>query len=268
MSTAVQRNGSVAVADAASFGRILVFGDLHGDLQTLQAGLRERRSDDLLVFLGDYADRGPQGVEVIDVIDGLMQRDSDHTVALMGNHESYAQDGTPLFAPCTLMDEARRKRGSWEAYFSSFREFASRLSLAAVVPGLYLFVHGGVGSGIRGLADLETPDAGLVDQTLWGDPGNGPGMRPSPRGAGAVFGEDVTREVTARLGVGAVFRSHEPRKAMSEPREEHGGVLVTTSSTTVYGGRPYVLVLPVTPEDPSGAASASPSKWYVVRFLD
>ncbi|MEM2491884.1 MAG: hypothetical protein QXG96_06845, partial [Candidatus Bathyarchaeia archaeon] len=46
------------------------------------------------------------------------------------------------------------------------------------------------------------------------------------------------------LGIGYIVRSHEPMKALDGPFVEHGGRVVTISSTGVYGGEPFALALP------------------------
>ena len=265
MSQTHERRGSLSVVDSDSVRRVLVFGDIHGDLGTLKRGLGRRRNGDLVVFLGDYADRGPEGIEVIELIDGLLKRDQQGVIALMGNHESYDPEGRPVFSPATLPDEADRKRGSWQAYFPSFRQFVSRLVLSAVIPGRLLFVHGGISPEISTLEDLEHPDERLREQLLWGDPAAEEGTRPSSRGAGVAFGPDVTRRILDLLQVQAVIRSHEPRKAVLAPLAEHGGRMVTTSSTTVYGGRSYIMVVDLERFD---AEAEAPFSGMTVEYLD
>ncbi|MEW6266559.1 MAG: metallophosphoesterase family protein [Thermodesulfobacteriota bacterium] len=74
--------------------RILAIGDIHGTLDKLQmlmAGLNWDPERDLLVFIGDYVDRGPDSAGVIDHILGLRQW-SDKVVCLRGNHEQLFLD--------------------------------------------------------------------------------------------------------------------------------------------------------------------------------
>lgn len=68
--------------------RLFAIGDIHGcalELETLLEKLRIR-SDDIVVFLGDYIDRGPNSRRVIDLILDLSKR--CEVVALKGNHEA------------------------------------------------------------------------------------------------------------------------------------------------------------------------------------
>ncbi|MCL2028823.1 MAG: serine/threonine protein phosphatase [Deltaproteobacteria bacterium] len=70
--------------------RYFVVGDIHGCYLKLKK-LLERvdwtpDGDDLLIFLGDYIDRGPQSYEVVDTLADLSSK-ARNVVTLMGNHE-------------------------------------------------------------------------------------------------------------------------------------------------------------------------------------
>ncbi|MFP4178942.1 MAG: metallophosphoesterase [Spirochaetaceae bacterium] len=239
----IQRDGLLARISPGEDGRLLVFGDIHGDLAALKRGLSLRRPGDIVVFLGDYADRGAEGVEVIEGINALLDAHPDKVAALKGNHEEYTEDGEPTFRPCTLIEEANRKRGGWEKFFdSTFKGFMNKLSIAAIAGGT-LFVHGGIGKGIEDPSSLEEPDQKLRQDILWSDPGPEKGISPNMRGAGTVFGPDVTDRILEALGCRLIIRSHEPRKAVNGPAFDHDGRVVTLNSTRVYGGRPFLLSL-------------------------
>jgi len=122
-----------------------------------------------------------------------------------------------------------------------FSRFVTKLQLAAIVPESLLFVHGGIHTSMNDSAILESPNATLESELLWSDPSGSNG--PSRRGIGHRFDARVTKGVCDAFGVRGIVRSHEPAKALSGPRVEHGGRIVTTSSTTTYGGRAYVLVV-------------------------
>lgn len=241
----VTRKGSLAVIDGEKKGRLVIFGDIHGDIDSLEKGLSYWQSGDLLLFLGDYADRGAYGIEVIEKIDSLIESFPNNVIALRGNHEEYEENGTPTFSPCTLINEAVQKKGSWESYRPAFRAFVSKLFLSAYLPGFAIFVHGGITGAIRSLDQLASPTVEVKNCLMWSDPGRGTGERPNPRGIGTLFGKDVSEAVLNAIGIRHIFRSHEPRKARSGLHFDHGGRVVTTSSTSVYGGRPFITVLAV-----------------------
>ncbi|MFW6181282.1 MAG: metallophosphoesterase family protein, partial [Spirochaetota bacterium] len=229
--------------DADTVDRVVVMGDLHGDLGSLHKGLEYWNNRGVLVLLGDYADRGPHGVEVIETLLDLAERHPDQIVALKGNHEDYTPEGEPLFSPCTLIGEAAQKRGSWPAFFSTMQRLFERLALSALLPGASLFVHGGVCRELDSLQVLEEPGERETRELLWSDPGHEPGAYPSLRGAGSLFGPDVTAQVLEALGAGSIIRSHQPIKALHGPAVEHGGRVITVSTTQVYGGLPFILEL-------------------------
>lgn len=76
--------------------RIYAIGDIHGRADLLRAVLLRIVADirdaptrfPMIVFLGDYIDRGPQSAEVVDLL--LAARRQVPTVCLSGNHELYA----------------------------------------------------------------------------------------------------------------------------------------------------------------------------------
>lgn len=67
---------------------VAVIGDIHGDLDQLRSLLRRPELNGrMLVFLGDYIDRGPDSKGVIDELIELSTRMPDRSVFLTGNHE-------------------------------------------------------------------------------------------------------------------------------------------------------------------------------------
>jgi len=69
--------------------RILAFGDIHGcytKLIRLMEQLKINPEKDILVFLGDYIDRGDQSKEVVDYLVHL-KKQLPSTIFLLGNHE-------------------------------------------------------------------------------------------------------------------------------------------------------------------------------------
>src|SRR5687768_11098843 len=67
--------------------RTLAFGDIHGCLRAFDTLLElvDPQTDDVLVTLGDYVDRGPDSKGVLDRVIAL--RSSNLVVGLRGNHE-------------------------------------------------------------------------------------------------------------------------------------------------------------------------------------
>lgn len=226
--------------------RLIVAGDIHGDLDSFNAIRKLFNPDeDILIFLGDYADRGTNSVEVIEGIQDLYKSYPENIIPLRGNHEEFTEEGRPTFSPCTLIREVEIKRGGWKPYYEDLKNnFLDRLPLSAIIPGHTLFVHGGISSFINTQDDLINPNELVRESILWSDPLETKGEYLNPRGAGALFGTDISKEVTKRLNVKFIIRSHEPRKVTKGPVIEHNGRIVTISSTNVYGGKPFILILP------------------------
>jgi serine/threonine-protein phosphatase 5 len=227
--------------------KVFVVGDLHGDYESFKNSLKifdkDKNKEDILVFLGDYADRGENGVEIISKLYELLKTRKD-IVALKGNHEDYSKDGEPRFYPCDLIDEANTKiNGGWEVFWKeSFQNFLEYLK-PAYIAGKVLFVHGGISKKIQSREELFKKENEEI--LLWSDPYDGEGEIPSSRGAGVEFGEDVTNKVLQKLDIKLIIRSHQPNKAAyGQPYFEHSGKIVTINSSILYGIPFMVLVDP------------------------
>ena len=73
------------------YKRILAVGDIHGMYDKLTALMEQvhfNPADDLLVFLGDYIDRGPQSLECLDYVMSLYKQYPEQVIPLLGNHEA------------------------------------------------------------------------------------------------------------------------------------------------------------------------------------
>lgn len=72
------------------YNRILAVGDIHGmyeKLVSLMELMQFHPDDDLLIFLGDYIDRGPQSLECLDYVMTLNRQHPERVICLRGNHE-------------------------------------------------------------------------------------------------------------------------------------------------------------------------------------
>jgi serine/threonine protein phosphatase 1 len=162
-------------------GRLVyAIGDVHGRLDVLEPLLRDIGEDvaatqpsqrPLLVFLGDYVDRGPASREVVDRVLELRAEAAFEVTALKGNHEEallqflvdpafaatwMEHGGGPTLASYgvapsitrTDVEAWKRVRDAFEAALpDAHRSFYERLQLMRVV-GDYAFVHAGVRPGV------------------------------------------------------------------------------------------------------------------------
>lgn len=232
------------IVESQNYNKIAVVGDIHGDSRILDAILKfVDLNRDLLIFLGDYADRGPFGVETIRNVARLKEDYPKNVIALKGNHEDFTEAGEPKFRPCTIINEVKTKIGSWDDFFKKeLKPFIDNLQLSALIPNNALLVHGGVSRKLSKIDNLMFPSEQLKEDILWSDPFNGKGERRNrERGVGIEFGADITSYVCNTLGVGRIIRSHQPERAMIKPSYVHEDRVITVHSTTMYGGLPFVF---------------------------
>lgn len=157
---------------------IYAIGDIHGRadllmrlLPVLRDDLRhrggDRRERPLLVFLGDYVDKGPQSRLVIDLLLEFAQDPTFETRFLLGNHEETLLDflagrirgrswvehggdatfrsyGVPLGRDTDWVEARERLRA---AVPPSHMRFMENLELMIEV-GSLLFVHAGIRPGV------------------------------------------------------------------------------------------------------------------------
>lgn len=230
----------------ADTDRVFVVGDLHGDLDTLQAALDVwDPARDVMVLIGDYGDRGSHSFEVIDRVNELLDEHPERVIALQGNHEDFSPEGEPYFSPCDLVDEAQAKWGSWNEYWrETLQPFIQRLYLAAIIPGETLFVHGGVSSRIHHRGNLESPEEAVELDVMYSDPTTAflGEANNNVRQCGMLFGADVTDEICNRLDVQRIIRGHSHAPARFRPDVVHGGKVITVISSRVFASTSYVVV--------------------------
>jgi serine/threonine-protein phosphatase 2B catalytic subunit len=155
---------------------VTVCGDLHGqfyDLVTIFeiAGLPPGTR---YLFLGDYVDRGFFSCEIVLYLCAMKMRSPDAVFMLRGNHESRL-----MCEYMTFLEEVLHKYDA-EVY-EEFQRLFDALPIAAVVRGTAngdcLCVHGGIGPGLRRLADInaidrfcEIPKKTVFWDLVWSDP--------------------------------------------------------------------------------------------------
>ena len=143
--------------------RIFVIGDIHGCYEKLKKMLsrldwRPGRGD-LLLFLGDYIDRGPDSYEVVETILDLQSQAPEEVIALMGNHEQMflelisGQSHPQLLAnglSATVRGYAQDNRELSAAHLAFYRNLKLYYESRD-----YIFVHAGLRPG-RSLTE-QTP---------------------------------------------------------------------------------------------------------------
>jgi len=234
------------LVEAQPKGESTIVGDIHGDLETLAQILQDSRFTEkmqrgehtLLIFLGDYGDRGIYSPEVYHVVLRLKEAYPEHVVLMRGNHEGPEDI---LASPHDLPTHLHRKFGEeWRQAYKKLRQLFDQLYNAVLVKERYIMLHGGVPSQARSIEDLayahkKHPHDTHLEEILWSDPEEGiSGIYPSPRGAGKLFGKDVTAKFLKMLNVKVFIRGHEPSEAGC--KINHEGKILTLFSRK---GEPY-----------------------------
>ncbi|MCS7140461.1 MAG: serine/threonine protein phosphatase [Candidatus Nezhaarchaeota archaeon] len=218
--------------------RLVVIGDIHGDYDgltkiLLKAGLKNHFPDNtVLVFLGDYIDRGVKSPHVVYEVFKLKLQHSDFVVLLRGNHEGppelpvYPHD-FPIHLNYIYLER-------WKELYESIVNCFNNFYACAFLEGSLFMVHGGPPTKFTRLEDLirAHEDISTIEELLWNDPMEHKGKIPSPRGAGYLFGPDVTDYFLKTIGAKVIVRSHEPCDEGYEVH--HGGKLITIFSRKGY----------------------------------
>ena len=230
-------------------GKAIMVSDLHGDLESLVHILKEanvlqklkQNNNAVLVFLGDYGDRGSYSVEVYHIVLKLKLLFPQQVILMRGNHEG-PQD--LLASPHDLPMQFHAKFGEkWRIVYSRIHELFKYLYNAVLVEKRYLIIHGGLPSQAKTIEDLayalaKHPNQRLLEDMLWSDPTETiKGVCESPRGAGRLFGENITNEMLRRFNVKILIRGHEPCRDGFQIN--HGGKVLTLFSRK---GSPYFNV--------------------------
>lgn len=140
-------------------GRTLVMSDIHGmadELFLLLDGIRYKHTEDHLIVLGDYIDRGPNSKDILDYFIKLKKIAGEKLLLLRGNHEdlcikafhdkpAYGHDAASLWVEngggATL-------KSFGKANLTEYISFMEKLPVFAEMDE-YIFVHGGVNPGLQ-----------------------------------------------------------------------------------------------------------------------
>jgi len=229
-----------------SSGEATIIGDIHGDLASLKHILSEslfieRASagkEVYLIFLGDYGDRGAYSPEVYYFVLTLKKAFPDRVILLQGNHEGPEDI---LAYPHDLPRHLSRKFGrDGLRVYGELSGLFRRFYTAVILERKFVMLHGGVPSEAESPEDVafaykQHPLKSHLEEILWSDPADGiSGKYPSLRGAGYLFGEDITERFLRIMGASFLIRGHEP--AEDGYKFNHGGRILTLFSRK---GPPY-----------------------------
>jgi diadenosine tetraphosphatase ApaH/serine/threonine PP2A family protein phosphatase len=220
------------------------------------AGLEQIDESFDYLFLGDYVDRGNHSLETICLLMALKVKYPDKIHLLRGNHEDKWINNAFGFA-----EECSHRLGEDPAepdsVFNKINELCDWLPLAALIEEKIVCLHGGIGSTLVSIEQIEmiqrplefihevsTPEQQLVVDILWSDPTDNDlelGIQPNfirdPNGTGNIvkFGPDRVKQFLDNNKAKYILRAHEC--VMDGFERFAGGQLFTVFSATDYCGR-------------------------------
>ncbi|KAH7816123.1 putative protein phosphatase [Monocercomonoides exilis] len=192
---------------------ITICGDIHGQfydlLQLFKVGgpVPQQR----YIFMGDYVDRGRYSLETLTLLLCLKARYPERITLLRGNHET-----RQISHAYGFFEDCMKRYGNILPWTKCMDVFDC-LPLAALIDETTLCVHGGLSPDIRTIDQirliprrLEVPPQGSFSDLMWSDPESGvTAWAPSPRGAGYLFGYQVTKEFCHLNQLSLICRAHQ-----------------------------------------------------------
>lgn len=191
---------------------VTICGDIHGQFYDLLELFRigGEIPDTNYIFIGDFVDRGYNSVETFELLMCLKIKYSSHITLLRGNHES--RQITVVYG---FLDEIIKKYGNANPWSFCIEVF-DLLPIAALVDGEVLCVHGGLSPEMKTVdqirtleRNIEIPHEGPFCDLMWSDPDNIETFVMSNRGAGWLFGSQVTQEFNEINGLSLIARAHQ-----------------------------------------------------------
>ena len=222
---------------------ILVVGDIHGQLYDMFEIFRIEPPPPQCqyLFLGDYVDRGDYSLETFMYLLCLRLKFPDKVHLLRGNHETYKTNATYGF-----YKECMQKYNDPHVYQAVYQLFHF-LPIAAMIDNRIFAVHGGLSPSIHLIDQIdaidrfqEVPDRGAITDLLWSDPETSiSGFKDSTRGAGYLFGRDVTERFAHLNRLSLICRAHQ--LALNGYQNLFDGLLTTVWSAPNYSRKSFNL---------------------------
>lgn len=195
-------------------GILTIVGDIHGNYEVLKLVIKEvdlTKSDNYLLFLGDYIDRGINQIKVLKTLANLIIDYPDQVILLRGNHEG--PDDIPVY-PNDFLVELVKKHNNPDEAMRAFNGFKDQLLNAALIPEYAFLVHGFIPTNTLNLneigrAHLTHPLDEVLIELLWNDPGVRDENLPSFRGAGHIVGLETLDSFLKTHNLKWVIHGHE-----------------------------------------------------------
>jgi serine/threonine-protein phosphatase PP1 catalytic subunit len=189
-----------------------ICGDIHGQyhdlLRLFEYGGLPPESNYL--FLGDYVDRGKQGLEVITLLFAYKVKYPENFFLLRGNHECASI--TRIYG---FYDECKRRYNIklWKYFCDVF----NTLPVCGIIDEKIVCMHGGLSPDLgnfdqvrRLVRPTDVPDSGIMCDLLWADPDKDiRGWAESDRGVSVIFGPDIVSRELQKWDMDLICRAHQ-----------------------------------------------------------
>jgi Ca2+-binding EF-hand superfamily protein/diadenosine tetraphosphatase ApaH/serine/threonine PP2A family protein phosphatase len=228
-------------------GNVVVVGDTHGQLTDLLTIFKlvgvptEKR---VYLFNGDFVDRGPHDVNLLLILLAWKILLPTSVYLNRGNHEQRRMNERYSFE--------RHCRETYKScvVYELIQQLFLRLPLCTLINKKVLVLHGGLFpyddvtlDELRALPRGEIPRASedssrqdrLMQDMLWSDPREEEGWIDSTRGAGILWGPDLSTKFVKQNRLDLVIRSHE--MVDEGYLYWHGNQVVTLFSASNYCGK-------------------------------
>ena len=242
-------NVNGAMIDLQIPEKLVLIGDIHGDLDTLFTILDDidfeeylKKANNKMIFLGDYVDRGRDSIGVLYLICYLKQKYPESVILMRGNHEAPVE--FPFSShdlPYAIVRAFGEYWGKW-IYQNKILKLFKLLTLATVVEDRLLLVHGGLPTAnidlicdfrqsIATAQESSFSSSIMMEEILWNDPCSYPLGKEdwtlSDRGFGRLFGPNISKKWLKLSQTKVVVRGHQPCQRF---KIDHDGMVMTLFS--------------------------------------
>jgi protein phosphatase len=184
-------------------GEAIFVGDTHGDLDaTTKVTEKYLTKDNVIVFLGDYVDRGDHSLENMLHLLTLKVQHPHNLILLMGNHEGFL---VKEFYPANFWLELSQEKREM------FNGTLLRLPFAVQSVNGILGLHGALPNVDR-LEDINNvaPGDETWNQMVWGDFQDMEGESLGEYVGRPQFGRDYFDRLMSRFDKSVLIRAHQP----------------------------------------------------------
>lgn len=212
--------------------RVVFVGDTHGDLEASQLVIGKYfQPGTVLVFLGDYVDRGPHSRENLLYLLGLKVEHPKRVYLLQGNHEAWRDFP---FYPADFWESLNPKE------LALYGETVAQLPWAVATANGLLALH----AALPALSDLKAiPSIAYGSEEwwpiTWGDWQDVPGHSLGDHGGRPQFGRDYFEQQMGCFQKKVLVRGHQSNAPLF--LFDDRCLTIFTSSAYAYRGRQVVI---------------------------